>query len=157
MMTLLITGETAMRQLGSKLAEELRVGDVLLLHGDLGAGKTTLTQGIATGLGIAEVVQSPTFGLVAVHNGVTSDGTSVRLYHLDLYRLNDPGDLESIGFDQYANPDDGITVIEWPERAVGWLPDRYLVVSIEYAGLEERSVSFRAVIGGDSSARETSR
>ncbi len=140
-----ITGAAAMRQLGIRLAAGLRGGDVLLLHGDLGAGKTTLTQGIAAGLRVPEPVQSPTFGLVAEHDGVAADGSPVRLYHLDLYRLDDPAGLEALGFDRYADPDDGISVIEWPERAAGWLPERYLLVTIGHAGVDERSVGIRAV------------
>ena len=155
--TVLIRGETAMRELGSRLAEGLRIGDVLLLHGDLGSGKTTLTQGIAAGLSIREAIMSPTFGIVAEYDGVASDGSSIRLHHLDLYRLDDPDDLESIGFDQYASPDDGITVIEWPERAIGWLPDRYLLVAISYAGLAERFVSIQPVEGDDSARQEVTR
>lgn len=155
--TSLVTGETAMRELGSRLSRRLRIGDVVLLHGNLGAGKTTLTQGIGAGLSIREAIQSPTFGLVAEHEGVAFDGSKLRLYHLDLYRLDDPDDLESIGFDHYANPDDGITVIEWPERAIDWLPNRYLLVSIAYAGLEGRFVSIRSVGSDDSSNQEGTR
>lgn len=133
-----------MRQLGMLLAEGLRAGDVLLLHGDLGAGKTTLTQGIAAGLRVLEAIQSPTFGLVAEHEGFTADDTPVRLYHLDLYRLDDPSQIEDLGFDRYADPEDGITVIEWPERAFGWLPERYLIVSIAHAGPDQRDVAIRS-------------
>lgn len=142
---MLVGGETAMRQLGRTIAKGLRRGDVLLLHGDLGSGKTTLTQGIAAGLSIHEAIQSPTFALVAEHDGMTSDGATIRLYHLDLYRLDEPDELEGIGFERFAEPEDGITVIEWPERAYGWLPDRYLLVSIAHAGLGQRSVTITAV------------
>jgi len=134
-----------MRQLGMRLAEGLRAGDVLLLHGDLGAGKTTLTQGIAAGLRIPGPISSPTFGLVAEHEGTATDGSPVRLHHLDLYRLDDPSDLEGLGFDRFADPDDGITVIEWPERAIGWLPERYLLVAIAHEGPDERTVTLRVV------------
>ncbi len=119
------------RAFGARLAQQLRVGDVVLLHGDLGAGKTTLTQGLAQGLGITEPVQSPTFTLVAEHVGFTADGGPVRLYHLDLYRLGGEEDLDDIGFDDLLAPADGISVIEWPERAGTWLPERYILVTIE--------------------------
>lgn len=134
-----------MHSLGLGLAAELQSGDVLLLHGDLGAGKTTLMQGIAAGLQVSEAVQSPTFGLAAEYDGMTADGSTVRLHHLDLYRLDTPAELEGLGFDRYVEPDDGITVIEWPERAIGWLPERYLLVSIAYAGPDDRSVTIRVV------------
>jgi tRNA threonylcarbamoyladenosine biosynthesis protein TsaE len=133
------------RALGERLARLLRAGDVLLLQGDLGAGKTTLTQGIARGLGIAGYVQSPTFILVAEYDGRATDGTPLCLHHLDLYRLEDGGDLESIGFDDYLEPGDGVSVIEWPERATDDLPDSYVLIRIEQGDGDRRRVSFLAV------------
>jgi tRNA threonylcarbamoyladenosine biosynthesis protein TsaE len=116
---------------GRQLAAELRPGDVILLHGDLGAGKTTLVQGIAAGLGVAEAIQSPTFGLVAEHRGWLANGDAVAIHHLDLYRLESPDDLEDLGYEQYIAPVDGVSFIEWPERAADWLPDRFLLLTIE--------------------------
>lgn len=133
------------RALGAALGRRLQPGDVVLLHGDLGAGKTTLTKGIAEGLGIAEYVQSPTFTLVAEHPGCTGSGEPVVLYHLDLYRLSGAPELESFGYEQFLAPVDGITVIEWPERAEGWLPDAYLLVQIEIAGPERRRITIEAI------------
>ena len=92
-MTIVSVGPEATKRLGARLAALLQPGDVVLLHGDLGAGKTTLTQGIATGLGITGSVQSPTFTLVSEHPGVAADGSLLTLYHLDLYRLGGPEDL----------------------------------------------------------------
>lgn len=133
--TRIIESADAMHQLGRELASELDTGDVVLLHGDLGAGKTTLTQGVADGLGIQGPVQSPTFTLVREH-----DGTTMRLYHLDLYRLNDPDELEDIGYEVFINPPDGVSLIEWPERADTWLPERFLLIHIEHLGGDRRSV-----------------
>lgn len=133
--TEIIESAAAMQQLGKELAGQLQVGDVLMLHGDLGAGKTTLTQGIAEGLGIDGHVQSPTFTLVREHSAPT-----MRLYHLDLYRLDDPEELEDIGFEVYINPPDGVSIIEWPERAGYWLPDRFLMIHIEHLRGDRRSV-----------------
>ncbi len=130
-----------MRELGERLSRFLRRGDVLLLHGDLGTGKTTLVQGLAQGLGIEGPVQSPTFGIVAEHEGLDPGGERLILYHLDLYRLTDPHELDSIGYDQYLEPHDGVSAIEWPERAGDWLPDRFLLVNIEHAGADVRHVS----------------
>jgi tRNA threonylcarbamoyladenosine biosynthesis protein TsaE len=135
----------ATRALGEAIAHSLVLGDVVLLSGDLGAGKTTLTQGIAAELGIVEPVQSPTFTLVGEHLGRLTAGEPVRLYHLDLYRLRDAADLESFGFDQYLAPEDGISVIEWPERAGSWLPDAYLAIEIEPAGPDARRITVRAI------------
>ncbi|MDQ3656671.1 MAG: tRNA (adenosine(37)-N6)-threonylcarbamoyltransferase complex ATPase subunit type 1 TsaE [Chloroflexota bacterium] len=124
----------AMQAFGRSFASQLGCGDVVLLHGDLGAGKTTLTQGIAAGLGVAGPVQSPTFSIVAEHDGVDAGGGAIRLYHLDLYRLSDSGDLEALGYDQYIAPLDGISVIEWPERAGAWLPERFWLLRITHSG-----------------------
>lgn len=134
--TITIESAEDMRGLGREIAATLRPGDVVLLHGDLGAGKTTLTQGVAAGLGIQGPIQSPTFTLVREHQG--SDN---RLYHLDLYRLDDPDELENIGYEVYINPTDGITLIEWPERAGEWLPDAFLLIHIEHLGSDRRAVT----------------
>lgn len=132
------------RALGERLARHLRPGDVLLLQGDLGTGKTTLTQGIARGLGIADYVQSPTFILVAEYDGRAADGTPLRLYHLDLYRLEGNDDLASIGFGDYLEPSDGVSVVEWPERAADELPAAYLLVRIAHAGEDRRRISVQS-------------
>jgi tRNA threonylcarbamoyladenosine biosynthesis protein TsaE len=135
------------RAIGERLGRLLRAGDVLLLHGDLGSGKTTLTQGIARGLGVEDYVQSPTFTLVAEHTGSTPCGTPLRLYHIDLYRLSGEEDLPSFGYEQYLAPVDGITVIEWPERAGSTLPDRYLLVTIEPIGPDTRRLELQPPTG----------
>ena len=127
--------------IGASLAEWLRDGDVLLLHGDLGAGKTTLAKGIAEALGIDAVVASPSFSLVNEYDtGPTAPVK--RLYHLDLYRLQGEDDLASIGFDDFAGPANGATIVEWPERAAAMLPDRYVLIEIESRGAESRNLRF---------------
>lgn len=138
--TRLITSGAAMQEFGAEFSRRLHAGDVVLLHGDLGAGKTTLTQGIATGLGVRDAIQSPTFTLVQEH-----PGASLALYHLDLYRLDDPADLEGIGYETYLDAEDGVTVIEWPERAGDWLPDRFWLVQIEHLGGDRRQLQLRYV------------
>jgi tRNA threonylcarbamoyl adenosine modification protein YjeE len=85
-----IRGAAAMRALGREIGRALAPGDVVLLHGDLGAGKTTLAQGIAAALGVTGVTQSPTFTLVSEHPATLAGGENVTLYHLDIYRLDDP-------------------------------------------------------------------
>jgi len=136
----LLAGEGETRALAAELAGSLRVGDVILLHGDLGAGKTTFVQGLAAALGAGERIQSPTFTLVAEH-AITLG----RLHHMDLYRLNDPEELEGIGYEDFIDPEDGITVIEWPERAEDWLPDRYILVQFDYVDAGHRQVEIRRV------------
>ena len=123
--------------IGSVLADWLRDGDVVLLHGDLGAGKTTLAKGIATALRIDAVVASPSFALVNEYDGGLLAPIS-KLYHLDLYRLRGADELASIGFEDYIAPSDGVTLIEWPERAGDVLPDRYLLIEITATGDQRR-------------------
>jgi tRNA threonylcarbamoyladenosine biosynthesis protein TsaE len=132
------------RALGAEIGRLLRPGDVVLLHGDLGAGKTTLAQGIAQGLGVREQIQSPTFTLVAEHEGQTNSREPISLYHLDLYRLAGEEDLDSFGWEQYLAPVDGVSVVEWPERAGSWLPQEFLLVRLEPAGADVRRVSVKA-------------
>ncbi len=96
--------------LGRRLGGLLRAGDVLVLTGDLGAGKTQLTKGIAAGMGVTDDVTSPTFTIEMVY-----EGAGMPLYHFDLYRLDDPGQLEDIGLYD-ALEGDGPCVIEWGEQ-----------------------------------------
>jgi tRNA threonylcarbamoyladenosine biosynthesis protein TsaE len=127
--------------IGEALADQLRDGDVVLLHGDLGAGKTTLAKGIASALGIEDVVSSPSFSLVNEYDpGIAAAVT--RLYHLDLYRLWQEEDLASIGFDDFVVPANAVTLVEWPERAATSLPDRFLLIEIETVGSESRRLRF---------------
>lgn len=122
--------------LGEVLGRLLRPGDVVVLDGDLGAGKTLLTKGIAQGLGMAASdVTSPTFSLVHEHEGAVS------LYHLDLYRLETPEELQNLGYEDYFYGD-GICVIEWPERAAAFLPAEYLAVTLRKAGEAVRQIEF---------------
>lgn len=135
----IIESADAMQQLGRELARTLRVGDVLMLHGDLGAGKTTLAQGVAEGLGIDSPVQSPTFTLVREHRA-----PGMMFYHLDLYRLDSPDELEDIGYESYIDPADGVSLIEWPERAGDWLPAAFTMVQIDHLGGDRRRVTISA-------------
>jgi tRNA threonylcarbamoyladenosine biosynthesis protein TsaE len=132
-----------MKQFGAELAGTLSAGDVVLLNGDLGAGKTTLVQGIAVALGIIEAVTSPTFTLVAEHPLPEPVRGVERVYHLDLYRLSDSHELESFGYDDYLAPDRAISLIEWPERAADWLPDRATLIEISHLGENRRAVTVR--------------
>jgi len=137
--------------IGEAIAGSLRNGDLVLLHGDLGAGKTTLAKGIASALGVAGVVSSPSFSLVNEYD--TRHGAITRLYHLDLYRLRTEDDLASIGFDDFTAPGEGITLVEWPERASTVLPDRFLLVEIEPLGSGGRRLRFVAIPDDEISRR----
>ena len=124
-------------EIGSVLGHWLRDGDVVLLHGDLGSGKTTLAKGIAAALRIDAVVSSPSFALVNEYEGGLLAPVS-KLYHLDLYRLHGADELASIGFEDFLAPSDGATLIEWPERAAEMLPERYLLIEITAIGEDRR-------------------
>ena len=97
--------------LGEKIGRHLEAGDIVFLFGDLGAGKTTLTQGIARGLGVAkdEYVRSPTFTLVNEYKG------KVPVYHIDLYRITSSHDLEDLGLEEVFSSE-GISIVEWAEK-----------------------------------------
>jgi tRNA threonylcarbamoyladenosine biosynthesis protein TsaE len=117
----------------------------VLLSGSLGAGKTTFVQGLAKPMRTGDQIQSPTFTIVSEHVGTDQEGGAIRLYHMDLYRLAGAGDMETIGLDDYLSDPDGITVIEWPDRAVDWLPDAYLLVQLEAVADSKRSLKLSPV------------
>ena len=110
---------------GWKLASELRAGDVIALCGNLGTGKTQATKGIISGLHSKAEVTSPTFTLVEPY-----DFGNLHFYHFDLYRLNDPGELEFLGLRDYLDGK-GVCVVEWAERAQGVLPSPDVDIMIE--------------------------
>ena len=127
--------------IGNALAGHLQDGDVVLLHGDLGAGKTTLAKGSAAALGVGDVVSSPSFSLVNEYDTKLAVAVS-RLFHLDLYRLRSEDDLASIGFDDLTASADGVVLVEWPERAATVLPERFLLIEIETVGSGHRRLRF---------------
>ena len=112
------------KNLASVLARKLKKDDVILLDGDLGAGKTTFTQALAASLGILEVVNSPTFSIVNEYD--FPEGT---LYHFDLYRLDEEEELFDIGFEEYFSKE-GIIIIEWAGKFIDLIPEPYLEISI---------------------------
>ena len=113
-------------------------GDTFCLYGDLGSGKTNLAYGIARGLGLRDqYITSPTFTFVNEYQG------RVPLYHIDLYRLNDPADLENIGFGEYIDSD-GVTVIEWAEKAENELPPECLSIYLSTIDEHSREIGFLA-------------
>ncbi len=126
------------KRLGWEIGRQLVPGDVILLHGDLGSGKTTLAQGILAGLGVEGPAPSPTFTLVNEYQVATTSEPPLRLYHIDLYRLAGDSDLDSIGLEDYLAPVAGISLIEWPERAATRLDGEFLLIEMTVAGNERR-------------------
>ena len=122
--------------LGEKLGQTLKQGDVIALIGDLGTGKTCLTQGIARGVGIApnEIVSSPSYILINEYNG------AIPIYHIDLYRLENSEEIAELGLSEYVEGD-GICIIEWAERMADALPDTCIKIHIT---VEETNISDNA-------------
>lgn len=129
----------ATASLAARIAAGLRTGDCIALKGDLGTGKTTLTRAILRALGVAEHVPSPTFTLVQSYE--TPKG---QVFHFDLYRVKDTRELDELGFDEAL--DQGIVIVEWPERTEERLPENTLTVELSMTGNNGRS----AAISGDS-------
>lgn len=124
--------------LGERFGRAARRGMVIALTGDLGAGKTQFVKGLARGLGVTARVQSPTFALVNEYGG-----GRLKLFHLDLYRLETKEQILSAGLEEYFSPD-GISVIEWAERIAdgGWRIADWKRVKIEVAGDSERKIIY---------------
>lgn len=123
---------------GQSLGKILGAGQVICLAGDLGAGKTLLVQGLSKTLGIEDVVSSPTFTILNVYESVFP------IYHFDLYRLNYAEELFDIGFYEYTEGN-GLSIIEWPDKFPGELPEEYLWIDIKTADhVNERIFQVRA-------------
>lgn len=131
---LLTTSEAETAAAGERLASALQAGDVVLLYGELGAGKTAFVRGLARGLGAApDEVSSPTFTLIQEYGG-----GRLPLHHVDLYRL-EPAEVEDLGLDELIDSG-GVVAVEWAERWGSW-PAGAIEVRLEYAGERERRVT----------------
>lgn len=136
------------QRLGMLLGTLARAGDVILLDGDLGAGKTAFTQGIGLGLGIGATINSPTFTILKEYEG------RLPLYHFDLYRIDDPEEIASLGFDDYFDGE-GVCVVEWAERgeepgavpasSASYWPGRWLRVRFTRLSPNERTLQLSAL------------
>lgn len=127
------------RRLGAHLGRLLAPGDVILLEGEFGSGKTTFTQGIAKGLGLdSRYVNSPTFTLINEYRG-----GKLHLAHIDLYRLQGEEEIATLGLDDYLEGR-GATVIEWPAEAASWLPEERLSVQFSHLNETKRTLRFYA-------------
>lgn len=121
-------------KIASDFADSLTIGDIVLLNGDLGAGKTVFVKAVTEKFSKGEAVAvSPTFLIVNVYE------TAPPIYHFDLYRINDDSELDAIGAEEYLFGD-GISFVEWPERAAGYFPKTAIKVDIEKLGLNERKI-----------------
>ncbi len=132
------TTPSATRRIGERIGRRLRAGDVVLLSGELGAGKTVLAQGIGKGLGVADPIKSSSFVIMNEY-----EGEPLRLFHADLYRLEDPAQVAELALDELAAR--GVLVIEWPERAPNELPEEHLLVRLAYDGASGRTIEIEGV------------
>ncbi len=136
MFTLKTKSPTETKALGKKIGKKLSGGEVIALIGELGVGKTCLTQGLALGLGVnpREYVTSPSFTLINEYQG------RLPLYHIDLFRLKDRGEVEELGYEEYFYGK-GVTVIEWAEKAESLLPEEYLSIKLISLSENQRQIS----------------
>jgi len=120
-----LPNEAATLDLGAQIAQQFRSGGIIKLHGDLGAGKTTLVRGLLRELGYQGTVKSPTYTLVEPYQ--LADRT---IYHFDLYRLADPEELEYMGMRDYLT-EDALCILEWPEKGGAYIPQAQLMINIQ--------------------------
>lgn len=112
--------------IGTKMGKLFTGGDLICLEGPLGAGKTHITQGFANGMKIKGHISSPTFNIIKeYHEG------RIPLYHMDLYRLTEPEELIDLGYEEYIYGN-GVTVVEWADKAQGMFPEERLIIKLEY-------------------------
>ena len=127
---IVIKNEEETKKFGEKLCEKLTAGRIVALTGDLGTGKTTLTKAIAAGLGVTDVITSPTFNIVKQY-----DSGRLPLYHFDVYRIGDVDEMYEIGYEEYFFGD-GVCVIEWADLIEEIIPDDAVRIEIEYGEKE---------------------
>ncbi|MBQ1793230.1 MAG: tRNA (adenosine(37)-N6)-threonylcarbamoyltransferase complex ATPase subunit type 1 TsaE [Peptostreptococcaceae bacterium] len=125
MVKIYLENEEKTREIGSKLGELLTPKSVICLIGDLGAGKTTMTQSLARALGVDDYITSPTFTIVNEYEG------KMPLYHFDVYRIGSSEEMYDIGFDEYIDGE-GVCIIEWANLIEDILPDEYLYIEMNY-------------------------
>ncbi|HHV63682.1 MAG TPA: tRNA (adenosine(37)-N6)-threonylcarbamoyltransferase complex ATPase subunit type 1 TsaE [Peptococcaceae bacterium] len=128
-------------ELGEKLAQNLKGGEVICLYGELGAGKTVFAKGLGKGLGLKEEITSPTFTLIQEYE---LEGQELKFVHMDLYRLQRPEEAEVIGVTDYFK-EENICLIEWPEIIQDLLPEERIEISIEGSGELPREIVFTAI------------
>ena len=129
---ILINNEDDTREFGHQLASHLKPGSVVALFGDLGTGKTTLTKYVGEGLGVEEVITSPTFTIIQEYRN-----SRIPLYHFDLYRLQSEQELLELGYEDYFYGE-GVTVIEWADKIQNLLPLEAISIFIQYGDSDQQ-------------------
>ena len=140
-----VVTEAELERIALRLARAVRAGDLVLLYGPLGSGKTTFVRAAARGLEVTDAVRSPSFTIANIYSG------RLTVQHLDLYRLDDVGDDDALALEEYVS-DDAVTFVEWPEAGAGRLGRPEWTVRLSHHSLEERSLEVEAGTG-DASRR----
>lgn len=122
---------TETQRIGEKLGHLLKPGDVVRLEGNLGAGKTTIAQGICRGLGVKEPVTSPTFAIMHQYDG------KYPVYHIDAYRIESETELQDLGLEEFLEGE-GVSLVEWAEKIISIMPTTYLLVEIKTSATNEQ-------------------
>ncbi|HBF76353.1 MAG TPA: tRNA (adenosine(37)-N6)-threonylcarbamoyltransferase complex ATPase subunit type 1 TsaE [Clostridiaceae bacterium] len=136
-MKVITNNENETYNIGIKIGKQLKAGDILSLNGDLGAGKTYLTKGIAKGLGVEDYITSPTFTILNEYEG------RIPLYHFDVYRINDVEEMYEIGFEEYLYGN-GVCVIEWGSIVEEILPKDTINIKIKSLGELSREIEIKS-------------
>ncbi len=126
--------------LGKKIAKKVKGGEVILLNGDLGSGKTVFAKGFAEGLNIKEPVTSPTFTIVNKYIGKKT------MYHFDMYRLEDEEEALAAGLDELIDEEDAVKLIEWSEKVLGLLPNKCITIDIEKIDDNTREITIKGLV-----------
>lgn len=129
------------RRLGARLGALLQGGDVICLEGPLGSGKTCLAQGMGRGWGVSQTLVSPTFIMVREY---TRPGETVRLYHVDLYRISGKEEASGLGMDEFVGYAHAVCIIEWAERARQMMPPEHLWIELDFVNQTRRALHFVA-------------
>ncbi len=145
---MITTTETQTKALAKKFATKLKPGQVICLTGNLGAGKTVWTKGLAKALGIKQTVNSPTFNLVKTYKLPKTKQGIKRLYHIDLYRLEPNTKRQkqelmlSLGLKEILADPEGVTVIEWGDKLTGFLPKQTVYINFEHINNNKRKITY---------------
>ena len=139
--SIIISNESELILFGASFVKNYKGGDIILLKGDLGAGKTTITKGFAKGLGVKEVVKSPTFTYMQIYE-TTNHPDVEHMIHIDTYRAKNTEQLQDIGVGEYILDNKNISIIEWPEKIYPLIKDKpYTEISIEHTPDNKRRIT----------------
>lgn len=132
------------RALGVAVARDANPGSIITLSGDLGAGKTTFVQGFLEALGAEKPFVSPTFVIMKEYDlSAPSVSGITRVYHVDAYRIDEPGEIEKLGFEEWCADPEGIVLVEWPEKLGGLIPERAEEISFRWVSDTDREIAIR--------------